>query len=64
MVPGDELSDLLGTWKHRNVKDTADILNEVNALDLKGDQEILLKGHSLRSVKVRRQIRSPLPCET
>ncbi|KAJ8096372.1 hypothetical protein PM082_011534 [Marasmius tenuissimus] len=43
-----ELSDLSKTWKTRTAEETTDILNDVLSFELKRDQEVILKDHSLR----------------
>ncbi|KAL0058382.1 hypothetical protein AAF712_014944 [Marasmius tenuissimus] len=48
MVARDEMSNLSKTWEARTAADTTEVLNEVIALEKQGEQEGLLKEHSLR----------------
>ncbi|KAL0057494.1 hypothetical protein AAF712_015864 [Marasmius tenuissimus] len=48
MIEKEELSDLSRIWKKRTAADVTEVLNEVDSFDLKKDQEVLLKEHSLR----------------
>ncbi|KAK1215605.1 hypothetical protein PQX77_021784 [Marasmius sp. AFHP31] len=48
MVGKENLSDLSHSWRKRNAEDTTEVLNDVSEMNLKGEQEELLKMHSLR----------------